>query len=243
MILHTAAKIIKSLITRSYDSAFEVNIQNIEKSIKSTGPHNSILDVGCWDGKWTIHWAKIAKSKKIWGIEPTKKAANRARTLGVNTFSIPADTIKWPLPSNSIDCIVSNQVIEHLNDMDKFFLEASRVLKPGGVIITSTNNLSSVHNLLAMALGWAPFDLANCSYNSSSLGNPLSLHIHAQKCSEPSWTHKCVYTAYWLNSWQKIYGLIPQFTLGAGLYPFPASWGKVVKTYSAFITVVAKKVN
>lgn len=233
--------IIKKYLTKSYASAFDTNIQNIESALLLTGPHRTLLDVGCWDGKWTNHWGKISGAKKLLGIEPVKSAAVQAASNGIKTFNIYADKHRWPIPSNTVDCIVTDQVIEHLNDVDKFFAESARVLSPGGVIITSTNNLSSFHNLFALAMGWTPFDLANCSYRSSSLGNPLSLHIDSLKCDQATWVHKCVYTAYCLNEWQKIYHLHNLQTYGAGLYPFPSSWGKVFKTHSAFITTVCKK--
>lgn len=231
----------KRLLSRIYNAANDLDIQNIYTAIRLTGPHRSLLDVGCWDGERTIHWAKVSKAKKIYGIEPVKSAAGLARSKGIKTYIMPADKIKWLIPDNSIDCIVSNQVIEHLTDLDRFFTESVRVLAPGGVIITSTNNLSSLHNIVSIIMGWAPFDLANSSYHSSSIGNPFSLHKNDEKCVESTWTHKCVYTAYWLNRWQMLYGLKPVKTLGAGLYPFPAGLGKVFPRYAAFITTVCQK--
>ena len=232
---------LKKLLSQAYSSAYDLNIRNIETALKLTGPHNSLMDVGCWDGKWTRHWAKITGAKKVFGIEPVKSAAMQSRSRGVTTYIMPADKNKWPIPSNSIDCIVSNQVIEHLTDLDRFFAESVRALAPGGIIVTSTNNLSSLHNIASIIMGWAPFDLANSSYHSSSIGNPFSLHNNDEKCGEPTWTHKCVYTAYWLNRWQMSYGLKPVKTFGAGLYPFPAGLGKIFPRYAAFITTVCQK--
>ena len=62
-----------------------------------------------------------------------------------------------PLPDGSAQAIVANQIIEHLRDTDSFLEEIKRVLKPGGVVALSTENISSWHNLLAASLGWQPF--------------------------------------------------------------------------------------
>lgn len=224
-----------------YLSACAINLENICTALSLSSLHKSLLDVGCWDGVHTLNFAKAIHAKKIFGIEPVASAAKQAADKGITVLQMPADKRKWPLPDNSIDCIVSNQVIEHLNDLDQFFSESFRVLSPEGIIITSTNNLSSLHNIFSIFMGWAPFDLANSSYRFSTLGNPLGLHISDPACSEPSWTHKCVYTAYWLNEWQKKYGFTPIKTFGAGLYPFPSSWGRMFPQYSAFITTACQK--
>jgi ubiquinone/menaquinone biosynthesis C-methylase UbiE len=233
---------LKKYLTKIYLDACAQNISNIATALALTGPHSHLLDIGCWDGEWTAHFAKIAHAEKTFGIEPVTSPARTAKSRGISVFVTKADQKKWPLPDNSIDCIVSNQVVEHLTDMDKFFQEASRVLKTGGVIITSTNNLSSFHNILAICMGWAPFDLSNSSVKSSGIGNPFSLHKQETSSKDSTWIHKCIYTTKWLNDWQSLYRLQPVMTFGAGLYPFPASFGRFVKKYSAFITTVNRKI-
>ncbi len=44
------------------------------------------------------------------------------------------------LTSNTIDVAVSNNVLEHVEEVDSFFREIHRVLKPGGVYIVKTPN-------------------------------------------------------------------------------------------------------
>ena len=39
---------------------------------------------------------------------------------------------KVPLPNNSIDIIISDYVLEHIDDADAFSQEVERLLKPGG---------------------------------------------------------------------------------------------------------------
>jgi len=231
----------KKYLTNLYRDAEFVNSENIKKALKDYGPFETLLDVGCWEGTETLEWAKAGSSKSIIGIEIVEKAAKKAQEKGVKTYAFKADKDKWPIKDNSVDCIVTNQVIEHLSDLDHYFSESYRVLKKGGYIITSTNNLSSFHNIFSLFLGWAPFDLTNSSIKKLGIGNPLSINKQMATGRGSSWLHKTIYTLKWLKDWQKLYNLDYINDYGAGLYPFPASFGKYLKLYSAFFTIVCKK--
>jgi 2-polyprenyl-3-methyl-5-hydroxy-6-metoxy-1,4-benzoquinol methylase len=45
------------------------------------------------------------------------------------------------IEDNSVDFVVSFQVIEHINDDEQFLQEIHRVLKPGGKVILTTPNI------------------------------------------------------------------------------------------------------
>jgi predicted SAM-dependent methyltransferase len=55
-------------------------------------------------------------------------------------------TARWPFEDGSADAVNSEHVIEHLerDDAPKFFREAFRVLRPGGVVRTSTPDLRAI---------------------------------------------------------------------------------------------------
>lgn len=231
----------KKLLQEMYIKALQLNDANVREALKITGPHKKILDVGCWDGQNTLLWASSAKAEEIYGIEPVRSAAREARKKNIKVFETSADRSKWPIRDESIDCIVSNQVIEHLSNVDNYFKEANRVLNPGGFLITSTNNLSSWHNIFALLMGWSPFDLTNSSIKTKGVGNPFAVHRGEIDDRGGSWTHKCIYTAYWLSEWQKVYNFDRVRILGSGYYPLPARIGKIFPRHSAFITVIGKK--
>lgn len=50
-----------------------------------------------------------------------------------------------PVPDASADIVISNQVLEHVIDVDKAVREANRILKPGGTFIGSVPHISPVH--------------------------------------------------------------------------------------------------
>lgn len=231
----------KKYLEKMYINAALLNDDNVLQALQEFSPAINMLDVGCWTGEKTLQMAKAAKAKNIFGIEPVEHAAIKAKKNGIETYKVLADSQDWPIDDNSIDCIVSNQVVEHLTNLDHFFNQASRVLKPGGILISSTNNLASWHNILPLFLGWTPFDLTNSSSKVAGVGNPLAVHRGSQDERGSSWTHKCVYTTKWLAEWQQIYGLKFEKVYGAGLYPLHAKMGKVFPKYAAFITVVTRK--
>ena len=49
-----------------------------------------------------------------------------------------------PLPDNSYDCVVSIEVLEHLENHIRFMREIMRVLKPGGLALLTTPNILSI---------------------------------------------------------------------------------------------------
>ena len=67
-----------------------------------------------------------------------------------NFFAIQADAMNMPFANNSIDYIISCEVIEHLPDPKRFIDEAFRVLKPDGKIIISTPYKEKIRNDLCI---------------------------------------------------------------------------------------------
>lgn len=168
-------------------------------------------------------------------------ASKKAKKLGISTFPVWVDHDTWPIKSASIDCIVANQLVEHLTNLDHFFTQSYRCLRSGGKLVISTNNLGSWHNIAALILGWAPFDLSNSSSKRTGIGNPLALLRNQLDSRGSTWTHKCVYTTRWLAEWAALYGFRHHQTLGAGYYPLPALIGRMFPTHSAFITLICQK--
>ncbi|WP_164662046.1 class I SAM-dependent methyltransferase [Tropicibacter sp. Alg240-R139] len=54
--------------------------------------------------------------------------------FGETIFRMEGDTI--PFPENYFDIVVSNQVLEHVPDLDVVVSEMARVLKPGGKVLS-----------------------------------------------------------------------------------------------------------
>jgi len=54
---------------------------------------------------------------------------------------------RWSLESGSVDLLLADWVVEHLEEPDRFFAESARVLRPGGFLCLRTPNLWSYFGL------------------------------------------------------------------------------------------------
>lgn len=64
-----------------------------------------------------------------------------AATDGVVAYLAPADATRSDLAADSVDCIFSNSVLEHVppDAIDGMYREAMRILAPGGIMFHSVN--------------------------------------------------------------------------------------------------------
>lgn len=77
---------------------------------------------------------------------------------GMTHYNIVYDGISIPLPSQSVDCIISDYVLEHLESPLTFAAEVQRLLRPGGYFCARTPHLLH-HAVLASRF----FNLFNVS--------------------------------------------------------------------------------
>ncbi|MBI4979056.1 MAG: class I SAM-dependent methyltransferase [Spirochaetes bacterium] len=99
-----------------------------------------ILDAGCGEGGFGSA-LKRERGAEVWGIEINPAAAKRAKKR-LNRV-IVADIQKGiaRLPDGYFDCIVFNDVIEHLYDPYSMLAAMKQKLAPGGVFTASIPNV------------------------------------------------------------------------------------------------------
>lgn len=226
--------------TRQFALAMEANLENIEASLAAVDAGGTLLDLGCDDGERTIRFASAARSSTTSGAEVVDARAELARLRGIDARVCDLGE-RLPFDDRSFDAVVSNQVIEHVADTDRFVAEARRVLRPGGLAVVSTENLASWHNVAALMLGWQPFSLTNVSDTGGGLGNPLALHrSEAPGGAARSWQHQRVFAAHGLRELFEGHGFQNVRVVGAGYFPLPAAVGRRDPRHAAFITVTAR---
>lgn len=203
----------------------------------------TLLDLGCADGLFTRNVARSVGASRVMGVEIVPDLARKAADNGIEVTIADLDKT-LPLPDAVADGIMSNQVIEHLSDTDNLVREACRLLKPGGVFVVSTENISAWYNVFAIAMGWQPFSLTNISSVAMGIGNPLAIHRGKEGLEMPV-QHRRIFAPRGLQDLLSCHGLVVEELRGFGYFPLrgrTALWlSGVDPRHSAFIAVRARK--
>lgn len=104
------------------------NFRNVEDALKRV-KSGRLLDLGCGTKPFQrpgIDWVGFDVEGN-----PFADAVGSATSL--------------PFDAASFDCILSTQVLEHVDDPQRMLLECSRVLKPGGMLILSAPQYFQLH--------------------------------------------------------------------------------------------------
>jgi len=101
---------------------------------------NTMLDIGCGEG----FFAKAAADKQrleAWGIDFDQQSIDVASGLLHKALCGDINQLLSEVPDNHFDCIVFNDVLEHLMDPYTLLEDIKNKLTPNGVVIASIPNL------------------------------------------------------------------------------------------------------
>lgn len=124
-----------------------------------------IVDLGCGNVLWN------SKRLPVTGVDVNEGFLDLSMSRGRLTKKIIAPVDKTTLPNSSVDIVVITEVLEHLGNLKEQMDEIRRILKPGGIII------SSVPYDTFFSL-WKPLFAVQCFYKGRVQGD----EYYKQQC-------------------------------------------------------------
>jgi ubiquinone/menaquinone biosynthesis C-methylase UbiE len=196
---------------------------DVYTSMFQNGRCERLVGLGIGDGSLTVEVSQYVNAREVFGIDLDQMSLTRAKSKGIIT--IKSDLNKGlPLADSSIDVVSSDQVIEHLIDVDRYMAEINRILKPGGYAVICTENLSAIHNLFSIAFGKQAFSqMISTKYR---IGNQF--YLDYMKRLDSAFPHIHIFTLQGLKDLCLIYGFCLEKIRGIGYFPLaPLSMGKI----------------
>lgn len=139
---------------------------------------DAVLDVGCGDGK--LLYQLRHRFRRLFGLEfsASRLEAAKLNLAGHEFVPVCGSAESMPeVPSDSVDCIVTADVIEHIPDVYLAADEMLRVLKPGGTLVINTPNVAFAVKRLRLLMGRFP----STSQPNEGLGSDVLFdggHLH-----------------------------------------------------------------
>ena len=126
-------------------------VSQIETLLKT-----DLFDEAVSDG--LSHWLN-SRAKRAFCIDISLRVHQMARCRHPGLQTIGADVRRLPFPNGTFDGVISNSTLDHFESLDDLQLslqELHRVLRPGGQMILTLDNLA---NPIILLRNWLPFRL------------------------------------------------------------------------------------
>lgn len=117
-----------------------IAVRRLVETLASDLPTGGIiLDVGSGLGVQDAVIAEVARPRRLIALNITESQLRdgRAALTEAGAHPIAGDAIRIPLADASVDGVISVEAAFHFRSRKRFFAEARRVLRPGGVLTMS----------------------------------------------------------------------------------------------------------
>lgn len=112
----------------------------------------TLLEVGCGTGAFASS-LKVQRGIHVTGIEPQPSAAETASAVLDRVLALDVDAGLSELKGEKFDCVVFNDVLEHLVDPWNALTKVGHLLAPGGVVVASIPNIRYMPALKEFVIG------------------------------------------------------------------------------------------
>jgi SAM-dependent methyltransferase len=147
----------------------------------------AVLEVGCGPGwLWGAAGFPTGLALTLTDVSKGMVAEALARVRGFGRYRSvegrPADVARLPFPDASFDAVLACHMLYHVPDAGAALDEMLRVLRPGGVIVVTTNgadNMGEMYALAQVAWGGSPTDPSGASFGIEAAEAALKARMNA----------------------------------------------------------------
>ena len=97
-----------------------------------------VIDLGCLDSLAPFIIKINYPSAEVWGLDQAKETIEFLKNKYPMITYIQGDVYKTGFPNEYFNYVVAGELIEHLEEPERFIKEAFRILKPNGILALST---------------------------------------------------------------------------------------------------------
>lgn len=149
---------------------FALTLEMIRKASRRLSPPLRILDVGCGGGHISGAIGEAFPSARISAMDCSISAIECAKELYPSVDFAVADAYRLPYAASYFDCVVSNNMWEHVPDPMRVLQGIAKVLREGGALVLSTPNRYRLLNLLRIIRGRAVATMSPDHVTEYSIG-------------------------------------------------------------------------
>lgn len=135
---------LRSGIPRFAEEYRQSQKERLLKDFVQSKKANRLLDLGCGNGWFCYELAELSPGTRFYGIDISTFRIDMFKRHIEESGSqdrmeaASANGENLPFPDNSFDLVVMREVLEHLQEPAKTFLEIHRILIPGGYLLITT---------------------------------------------------------------------------------------------------------
>ena len=115
--------------------------KKLDKTREYFQPDMEVLEIGCGTGSTAIAHAPFVRHIRASDLSPRmiEIARDKAKTAGIDNVTFEVSSVEGlDVPDGSIDVVMAHNILHLLEDRERAIADIHRMLKPGGVFVSST---------------------------------------------------------------------------------------------------------
>ena len=113
------------------DDRLDIDLLDALGALRTLVPGSRVVDLGCGTGRIGA-WLAAQGAREVVGVDVCKEMLDRASARALYASTTCASVTATGLAAGSFDGAISSMVLDHVADLEGFFAEAHRLLRPGG---------------------------------------------------------------------------------------------------------------